>query len=398
MRNVALIRKSLILLISLIALSALHGPTSTFATGASITTVPNSIYFVPGAYSNSGATLSQAVDSSMTSILISDQWAVGVGWTVKVDSEYMRIEELIDGAGFFDPDTMVVTRGVNGSLPASHVNGRAIKTQTVSVNIYANGITSPGLGGFAIMMIFPPEVQYVSLTWDSTWLGSTGREPSCDGPYLIGGIWRVTCVTLGATPLGPTGSGLIGKATLLPSQTAGISLVNFAQSQLVGIDASVFPVTVPQLAVTTLPCPDANVDTWVDSGDQLDVSVAAGDTGVDTGATLVNNINASQTTIAISDQSLLVAGSTIGIDGEQMTVGTLHDGTPDTMTVTRAINVTTAASHSAGKHIFRAIFGGRDGIKGYTDARDVNDDGFIDSGDLLIISTMIANLQNRCPG
>lgn len=398
MRNVALIHKSLILLISLIALSALHGPTSTFATGASITTVPNSIYFVPGAYSNSGATLSQAVDSSMTSILISDQWAVGVGWTVKVDSEYMRIEELIDGAGFFDPDTMVVTRGVNGSLPASHVNGRAIKTQTVSVNIYANGITSPGLGGFTIMMIFPPEVQYVSLTWDSTWLGSTGRSPSCDGPYLISGIWRVTCVTLGATPPGPTGSGLIGKATLLPSQTTGVSLINFAQSQLVGIDASVFPATVPQLAVTTLPCPDANVDTWVDSGDQLEVSVAAGDRGVDTGATLVNNINASQTTIAISDQSKLVGGSTIGIDGEQMTVGTLHHGSPDTMAVTRAVNATTAASHSVGKHIFRATFGGRDGIMGYTDARDVNDDGFIDSGDLLIISTMIVNLQNRCPG
>jgi hypothetical protein len=399
MRNVSLIHKSLILLTSLIALSALHGPTSTFADGASVTTVPHAVYFVPGTYSNSGATLSQGVDNATTSILISDRRLLGEGWVVKVDSEYMRIGQLIDGAQYSDPDTMVVTRGVNGSSPASHLNGRTIKAQTATLNIYANGITSPGLGGFTITMILPPEVQYVSLTWDSTWLGSTGRVPTCDGPFLISsGIWGVTCVTLEATPPPPTGSGIIGRVTLLPSQTLGTSSVSFAQSQLADIQGGILPATMPELLVTTLECPDANLDTWVDSGDQLEVAVNSGDTGVDSGATLVNSVYQSQTTMNISDQSKLVVGDTISIDDEQMTVTALHDGIPDTMNVTRAVNKTTAGVHVAGRHIFRATGGGRDHIKGYTDARDVNDDGYIDSGDLLIISSMIANQFNRCPG
>jgi len=396
MKRVALIRKSIILLTSFVALSAFNGPSATFATGATITMSPSTVYYIPGTYSNSGSTLSQAVDSSATSMLISDGWKLGEGWTVKVDNEFMHIEQLIPA---YPSYTMVVTRGVNGSAAASHLSGKPIKTQTATVNIYANGITSPGLGGFQIYMILPPNVQYGSLSWDSQWLSSTGRSTSsCDGPSLINGIWRVTCATWGATPSGPTGSGRIGTLTIAPPPEFGAGgAIDFSQSQLTDITGAPIPAVVSNLTVLSLECPDVNLDTYIDNGDQFDVAVNFNDTGVDSGATLVGQVNPSQTTISISDQSKLAVGNTISIDAEQMSVVALHDGSPDTMTVTRALNWSTAASHSAGRPIFKATGdGNHDGKRGYTDTRDLNNDLYVDSFDYLLVTGAVIN-RLSCP-
>ena len=407
MRNIALKHKALAVLASLIALSVLGGPSTTFAVGTSITPTPTGpIFFVQGTWTDSGATLTADVDASpsTTSILISDKnflpkpgpegdCATPEDCTVKVDSESMLIVQLIDG-GYGNPtppDTMVVQRGVNGSAPGFHPSGRMILAHTVAVSIYANNVTDYwGLGGFQVYLTLPPGLELVRMTAQTTWLGSTGRDVWCDGPFPYGDTWQVSCYTVGATPLGPKGSGLIAKVILLPSQDVGLRTVSLG-GQLVNISGTVIPSTSQNLLIRVLDCPDANLDGWVDSGDIGQVARNFGDQGVDSGATLVSQVDTSQANMDISDQSMLLLADTISVDTEQMTVTALQEGTPDSMTVTRAVNVTQARSHSAGTHIYRATYDGNgDGMKGYTGPRDINKDGYVDSGDkALVARTMV---------
>jgi len=411
MRNIALKHKALAVLASLIALSVLGGPSTTFAVGTSITSTPSgTIFLVQGAWANSGATLAADVDASpsTTSILISDKnflpepgpegdCATPEDCTIKVDSESMLIEQLIDG-GYHQPDTMVVQRGMNGSAPGSHLSGTMINAHTVSVSIYANNVTdSWGLGGFQVYITLPPGLELIKMTAETAWLGITGRNVWCDGPYNPPGTsnWQVSCYTLGATPLGPKGSGLIAKVILLPSQDPGLRTVSLG-GQLVNISGTVIPATItPNFKIRVLDCPDANLDGWADSSDFITVARDLGDQGVDSGATLVSQVNTSQTNMAISDQSLLLLSDIISVDAEQMTVQDLQEGTPDTMTVVRRVNRPIVGSHSAGAHIYRAIYdGNNDGRKGYTWPKDVNRDGFVDSSDLSLVGkTMVI----ECP-
>jgi hypothetical protein len=317
------------------------------------------------------------------------------------DREHMLIEHLTDG-GFGNPDTMVVQRGVNGSAPGSHLSGRPIKAHTVSVSIYANSVTdSWGLGAFQVYLTLPPGVELIKMTAEPTWLASTGRDPWCDGPYNPPGTsnWQVSCFTFGNAedqryPIGPKGSGLIAKVILLPSQDPGLRTISLA-GQLTNTPGTVIPATSQNFKIRVLECPDANLDGWVDSSDFITVARDLGDQGVDSGATLVSDVNTSQTNIEISDQSLLLLSDTISVETEQMTVQDLQEGTPDTMTVVRGVNRPIIRSHSAGAQIYRATYDGNsDGRKGYTWPKDVNRDGFIDSSD---ISTVGKTMVIQCP-
>jgi hypothetical protein len=140
-----------------------------------------------------------------------------------------------------------------------------------------------------------------------------------------------------------------------------------------------------------MPCPDANLDGEVNSIDVRMVAKTINDTGVDSGAVLADGINDHQTSgIAISDQSALVVGDTISIEAEQMTVSALYEGSPDTMTAVRGVNRTKGMSHNPGARIFRATYDGSwDGVKGYTNTRDFNDDGIINSIDFSMLARVI---------
>jgi hypothetical protein len=407
MRTIALIRKSLVIIASLAALTALGGPAPASATGTSVSPSPLSIWVVQGTgtWSNSGVTLKSDIGSFQTSIPIShndvlfpDMPVLAVDTLVKVDNEYMLIEELIDGGD--QPDTMVVTRAQNGSSPAGHWNGTAVKAPTVTADVYANDVTDPlGLGSFEIHMVLPPEVRLVQMIPQQTWLDSTGRSPwGCDGPHFMWDTtWVVSCTTLYDHPNGPTGSGLIAKVTLLPSHSVErTNTIRFTGSTLVNSHAQPIPATVHNLVIKVLKCPDANLDGYVNVGDALLVALQSDDEGRDSGATLVSQVNASQTQMEISDQSLLPLSATASIDAEQISVQALHDGTPDTMTVVRAINRTPAKPHNAGAHIYLGTLDGNgDGKFGYTGPRDVNHDGRINVGDSLIIASIPDSFE--CP-
>jgi len=255
------------------------------------------------------------------------------------------------------------------------------------------------LGAFQVYMTLPPGLEIIKMTAQTTWLTSTYRSLwGCDSFHDENTrTWQVSCSTTGTTPLGPKGSGLIAKVILLPSQDPGLRTVSLA-GQLVNISSTVIPSTSAPLKIRVLECPDANLDGDVDSGDIGQVARNMGDSGEDSGAALVSQVDASQTDMEVSDQSLLLQTNplhdnclelpcTISIDTEQMTLQALQEGTPDTMTVARPINSSKAKLHNADTHIYRATYDGNgDGKYGYTGPRDVNSDGFINVGDALIIA------------
>jgi hypothetical protein len=104
MRIVALIGKSLVLLAALVALSALGGPSTASATGTNISATPGTTFLVQGTWTDSNVTLSENMIASLypTTVKISDMNLLRVGWPIKVDSEYMLIDQLIDG-GYGNP-------------------------------------------------------------------------------------------------------------------------------------------------------------------------------------------------------------------------------------------------------------------------------------------------------
>lgn len=78
----------------------------------------------------------------------------------------------------------------------------------------------------------------------------------------------------------------------------------------------------------------------------------------DSGATVAEAIDLTETAIDISDQSLLGAGMTVKIDSEQVYLTALTDGTPDMMTVERGVNGTTGATHLTATAIYRFVYPG----------------------------------------
>jgi len=398
MRSLALIRKPVVLLAVLFALFAFGGGSgTTHAAGTTISPAPATLYFRQGTWNVSGATLSAAIDGTENHILITDDTVLCQYCVVKLDSEYMFIQRFEHGA-VHAPDTMVVLRGWYDSTKTTHGSGTTVKAQTVTASIYANSVTDAwGLGAFTVVVGFPTEVRYVKLMAEPAWLGSTTRMASCDGFQYEGeNVWQITCNTIGdpenpGYPLGPKGSGLIATLKLQVQPDMGTSTVNI-WGNLLNTTGADIPATVTNLNVVVQRCPDTNLDLKVDSGDIGQVARNFGDRGEDSGATLVNAIDTAQTSIAISGQGSLVNGATIAIDAEQMTVLTLQ---PNSMTVTRGVNNTRAASHAAGAPIYKGtIDGNTDGKLGYTRPRDVSDDNKIDSYDLGIVArTMVT----QCP-
>jgi hypothetical protein len=398
-------RYGLLGFLGLLAISfGLGKPTMTSAAGTTIGGQPGMLFAVAGLWNDNGVDLVGAVPNSpiYESISITDASYLRVGWIVKVGNEHMLVKQLIDNPS--GSDTMVVWRAQDGTSCISHASGEAVETHAFTVDIMANNVSDPtgyGLGAFKVDLTFPSNVQMIKFTPDTAWLTSTGRVPDCS----FSSTWEASCFTYNNPqygqpawyPPGPVGSGRIARVTLLPP-TSGDGTVSLAGSQITNVVGNVFDATMDDLFVRTVDCPDANGDGKISIGDLYVVAVNTNDRGVDTLVTLASAMDASATTAQISDQSKLHATPTpdpISIDAERMTVTQLTEGTPDTMTVTRAIHDTVARSHKASAHIYRATTGGIDGVMGYTRAADVDGSGLINIGDIYIIAQVPSG--TRCP-
>ena len=334
-------------------------------------------------------------------IPITDQSYLRVGWTVRVSNEQMLIRQLIDNPSP-TPDTMVVWRAWNGTYSAGHNAGTQIDGHTTTIDIYAQNVTdTDGLGLFDLYLTFPPETQYIKSSIETAWISSTGRDPWCEGPTQDGSTWHLVCYTVGdplnpGHPHGPIGSGIIAKVTLLTPPDLGTTTVSLAGSALGDIVGYNLNAAVTNITIKTIDCPDVNLDAKITVADQLLVAKSKGARGVNSGGTLVSAMDTTTTQADISDQSLLQAGGTISIDSEVMTVGSLVEGTPDLMLVTRGLYLSTGKPHSAGDVIYRnTVASTFDGRLSYAPTRDPNHDLQISVADQLIIARVNGMF---CPG
>jgi len=107
-----------------------------------------------------------------------------------------------------------------------------------TVSVVADKVTN--LGAYEFTLAFDPAVvSFVSVA-DASFLGSTGRQVHCLAPILTGSSVRLTCVTLGAKPSGPSGSGTLARVTL-NAAAAGTSALDLQDVILLKADVSATP-------------------------------------------------------------------------------------------------------------------------------------------------------------
>jgi hypothetical protein len=92
-----------------------------------------------------------------------------------------------------------------------------------AVNVVVDNVVN--LGAYQFTLGFDPAIlNYVSLQ-NGSFLGSTGRTVNCNPPVLKPDSASMVCRTLGATPQGPSGTGVLATATFLPVNT-GIAFID----------------------------------------------------------------------------------------------------------------------------------------------------------------------------
>jgi hypothetical protein len=146
----------------------------------------------------------------------------GPGSSPPSDSYPVLGNQLTGTALFTDPLTQMVAAGSD-----------------FQADIVVADVTN--LGAFEFTVAFDPAlVQFESIS-ASPFLGSTGRSVSCMPPLLTGSSARFTCVTLGGTPDGPSGSGVLATAQF-SAVSAGTTLLDLQDVILLRPDASQIPV------------------------------------------------------------------------------------------------------------------------------------------------------------
>ena len=227
MRN----RPALLLILSLVLASALF-----FRTDSPAFAQPATVYAQSGApipfhgLRPSGVTLTASMNASQTSVAISDPAPLKVGQIAETQDSSHEIME-ITGLG---ASTMQVKRGVLGTTAAIHISGTALYSDFTTVEVMASGVgylptgatlstaldtgTLENSGAFLAQSIGTSETTinitdaslvadatvvridgtaYVSATND-TFLGSTGRTPTC--PF---NIQAGDSITFGCAPSVP---------------------------------------------------------------------------------------------------------------------------------------------------------------------------------------------------
>jgi len=96
------------------------------------------------------------------------------------------------------------------------------------------------LGAFQFDLTYDPAIVKFVEVQEGPFLGSSGREVRCLPPRTGEGSAGLTCVTLGATPGGPSGSGVLATVTFQPL-APGSSPLHFERLVLADPPAQVLP-------------------------------------------------------------------------------------------------------------------------------------------------------------
>jgi hypothetical protein len=139
-----------------------------------------------------------------------------------------------------------------------------------SVDVVVDEVSN--LGAYEFTVAFDPNVVALRGISDGPFLGSTGRTVNCGDPTLGVGSVRLVCRTLGATPPGPSGSGVLatvrflalaeGSSTLdlqgvVLTDIVGASIPATEQDGAVDVSAGPTPTPPPTATPTDTPTPGA---------------------------------------------------------------------------------------------------------------------------------------------
>jgi hypothetical protein len=302
----------------------------------------------PGFQQDSGATLANDVGIHQTVIPITDQTQLRVGWTVRVDLELMYIEALTEGS----PDTMTVQRAYGGGTPSTHSSGKPI---------FAAGPTLAGTVDNSQTVIPITDKDLLKVGWTAQvdtelMYIQTLTEGSPD-------TMTVQRAYGGSNPSAhSSGKSVFAIAVALAGNVTGADTVIpiTDQSQLAVDRVARVGTELMLIQTLTEGSPDTmtvqrayggSFATTHNSGESVFVER-------NTSANLQSAVQIYQTVVPISDKSLLNVGWTARLEGERMLITALQDGSPDTMTVERGYDNTPVSAHDSGL----AIYAGPDKI------------------------------------
>lgn len=116
-----------------------------------------------------------------------------------------------------------------------------------TASIVVQNVTN--LGAFQFDLAYDAAVLAAEGVEEGDFLGSSGREVRCLPPREQAGSVGLSCVTLGAAPDGPTGSGVLATVTFRPV-AAGASTLHFARVTLTDPPANQLPSQAQDVTVT----------------------------------------------------------------------------------------------------------------------------------------------------
>jgi hypothetical protein len=123
-----------------------------------------------------------------------------------------------------------------GTVLCFEPQDQAIGGVPADVDVIVAGVNN--LGGFEFTVQYDPAVVSFTNVDVGPFLGSSGRPVNCVAPQAIPpDKIRLSCVTLGVSPAGASGSGVLASLRFTPI-TSGVSPLSFAGSTLVAPDAS----------------------------------------------------------------------------------------------------------------------------------------------------------------
>jgi len=105
------------------------------------------------------------------------------------------------------------------------------------------------LGGFEFDLLYEPAVLSLVRVEAGPFLGSSGRRDECLDPQMAAGSVHFVCVTLGAMPAGPDGSGVLAVLTF-DATSEGTSFLRFGETAVVRPDGQPITATTVDASVT----------------------------------------------------------------------------------------------------------------------------------------------------
>ena len=122
-----------------------------------------------------------------------------------------------------------------------------------NIDVVVNNATN--LGAYQFSLEFDPVIAAYVSAQRGPFLGSSGRTVDCDAPSLAGNAVSFVCRTLGSTPPGPDGNGLLATITF-SAVREGIGLMAVKDPVLTDIQANILPMDNPMGgSVVVVPAP-----------------------------------------------------------------------------------------------------------------------------------------------